>query len=420
VNWPMVSLGDVAEIQGGIQKQPKRSPQRNAFPFLRVANVTAHGLNLKEIHAIELFDGELERYRLRQGDLLVVEGNGSASQIGRAAVWDGSIKDAVHQNHLIRVRPGCLLNERFLSLFWNSPSNRAELARIASSTSGLHTLSVAKLKRIMLPLPPPNQQRRIIEILEDHLSRLDAAVSGVAAAARRTEIWHSQVLNELVWSNGYPRVAVGGLLRERMRNGRSDRAAADSEIGTRALTLTAVTKNAFTEENTKQTITTAERAAGLWLEPGDIFVQRANTPELVGTTARYSGKREWAIFPDLLIRLRPDENKIDGRFLTAALRSEAGHNQLRRMAKGLAGSMPKIDQTAVASVTVPLPELDEQRRIIERIELTADAADNQRSALARTNNRVASLRRSLLAAAFSGRLTGTPPELPEPDEKISM
>lgn len=35
-------------------------------------------------------------------------------------------------------------------LVWNSPSNRAELARIASSTSGLHTLSVAKLKRIML------------------------------------------------------------------------------------------------------------------------------------------------------------------------------------------------------------------------------------------------------------------------------
>ncbi len=195
MNWPMVSLGDVAEIQGGIQKQPKRSPQRNAFPFLRVANVTAQGLKLEEIHAIELFDGELERYRLRRGDLLVVEGNGSASQIGRAAVWDGSIEDAVHQNHLIRVRPGCLLNERFLGLVWNSPSNRAELARIASSTSGLHTLSVGKLKKIMLPLPPMDEQRRIVDLVEDHLSRLDAAADGLLKARKRTDAFERSALD---------------------------------------------------------------------------------------------------------------------------------------------------------------------------------------------------------------------------------
>lgn len=225
--------------------------------------------------------------------------------------------------------------------------------------------------------------------------------------ARRTEVWQSQVLNELIWSNEYPRVSVGGLLRERMRNGRSDRASTDSEFGTRALTLTAVTKNAFTEEHTKRTITTAEQSAGLWLEPGDIFVQRSNTPELVGTTARYRGVRDWAIFPDLLIRLRPDESKIDGRFLTAALRSEAGHNQLRRKAKGLAGSMPKIDQAAIASVVIPLPPQDQQRRIIERVELVTGSVESQRLSLAGVKTRGASLRRSLLSAAFSGRLTAT-------------
>jgi hypothetical protein len=114
VTWKRVPLADLADIQGGIQKQPKRAPRNNSFPFLRVANVTAKGLDLSDVHAIELFGDELPRLRLRRGDLLVVEGNGSASQIGRAAVWDGSIADCVHQNHLIRVRaregllPRCL------------------------------------------------------------------------------------------------------------------------------------------------------------------------------------------------------------------------------------------------------------------------------------------------------------------------
>ena len=220
MNWPMVSLGDLAEIQGGIQKQPKRSPQRNAFPFLRVANVTAQGLKLEEIHAIELFDGELERYRLRRGDLLVVEGNGSASQIGRAAVWDGSIKDAVHQNHLIRVRPGCLLNERFLGLVWNSPSNRAELARIASSTSGLHTLSVTKLKRIMLPLPPSDEQRRIVDLLEDHLC-LDAAQSYLKSAESRESVLYGRLLDAALMKVATVTVPFASTLKSGLSNGRS-------------------------------------------------------------------------------------------------------------------------------------------------------------------------------------------------------
>ena len=139
-------LGTLAAIQGGIQKQPKRTPGANAFPFLRVANVTGQGLDLADVHRVELFDGELDKLRLEVGDLLVVEGNGSPSQIGRAALWDGSIADSVHQNHLIRVRPITDVLPGYLEAIWNSPQNRRQLTELSSSSSGLHTLSVGKLK----------------------------------------------------------------------------------------------------------------------------------------------------------------------------------------------------------------------------------------------------------------------------------
>lgn len=187
-------LASVTSIQGGIQKQPRRAPKDNAYPFLRVANVTAGGLELAEVHEIELFDGELDRLRLRAGDLLVVEGNGSASQIGRAALWDGSIVDCVHQNHLIRVRPLGGLLPGYLEAVWNSPQNRARLSDISSSSSGLHTLSVSKLKRLTIPIPSMERQGELVEaavVVREARTRLAASI---ATATKRRQALRRSLL----------------------------------------------------------------------------------------------------------------------------------------------------------------------------------------------------------------------------------
>jgi type I restriction enzyme S subunit len=179
-------LSDVTEIQGGIQKQQKRAPKENAYPFLRVANVTKNGLDLDEVHLVELFDGELDRLRLQPGDLLVVEGNGSPSQIGRAALWNGSITDCVHQNHLIRVRPKPGLSAPYLEAVWNSPQNRRQLTDLASSSSGLHTLSVSKLKSLKLPMPTLDRQRELVAEVQDVRDRRRRLDTELDLAASRT------------------------------------------------------------------------------------------------------------------------------------------------------------------------------------------------------------------------------------------
>ena len=178
-HWSRTTIGEVAEVRGGIQKQPKRRPNKNPAPFLRVANVLRGELLLDEIHQIELFDGEIERYRLQAGDLLVVEGNGSPQQIGRAASWVDEIADCVHQNHLIRVRPGPSLDPGYLALYWNAPHTASVLRDVASSTSGLYTLSTAKVKSIPIPLAPLPEQRRIAEEVDQQLekhSRLEQSI----------------------------------------------------------------------------------------------------------------------------------------------------------------------------------------------------------------------------------------------------
>ena len=82
----------------------QRSLVESRKPYLRVANVYANRLELDDVAEIGLTDAEFAKTKLAKDDLLIVEGNGSLDQIGRAALWTGEITDCVHQNHIIRWR----------------------------------------------------------------------------------------------------------------------------------------------------------------------------------------------------------------------------------------------------------------------------------------------------------------------------
>ena len=165
--WLWARIGAFSEVQGGIQKTQLRRPVKNHFPYLRVANVQRDRLCLDRIERYELTDEEVTRWALQAGDLLVVEGNGSADEIGRCAIWDGSISPCVFQNHLMRVRPDIPETVEFLKLFLNSPDGMAEMKRLAITTSGLFNLSVGKIRNIAAPLPPLAEQRRIVARVEE-------------------------------------------------------------------------------------------------------------------------------------------------------------------------------------------------------------------------------------------------------------
>ena len=115
---------------------------------------------------IGVHDDELDKLLLRSGDLLIVEGNGSKEQIGRLAIWDGSVHLCVHQNHIIKVR---LVNVGFGKsvLFWLlSPRGRRFVEQVASSTSGLYTLSINKVADLPILLPPLVEQNQIVDEVE--------------------------------------------------------------------------------------------------------------------------------------------------------------------------------------------------------------------------------------------------------------
>ena len=160
-DFPRIRLDKVADVQGGLTKNSRRETLPMQLPYLRVANVgPTGGVDTSEMLSIGLTGVEARKTLLKADDLLFVEGNGSKDQIGRAAIWDGSIDPCVHQNHLIRARLHDNVLPIFALAFFSSSVGRRQITDKAASTSGLFTLSTGKIKSLELPVPPLSLQQK--------------------------------------------------------------------------------------------------------------------------------------------------------------------------------------------------------------------------------------------------------------------
>jgi len=192
--WCWTRLEQLSYITGGITKNAKRLALPMQAPYLRVANVYADELRLKEIKKIGVTEDEFSRTVLETNDLLVVEGNGSIEQIGRVALWNGSISGCCHQNHLIKARFVVRELARWALTWLLSTAGRAQIMRVASSTSGLHTLNISKVSALPLPLPPQAEARRLILEIDRVFSLANASARLLKSLVDRSSRLRQSIL----------------------------------------------------------------------------------------------------------------------------------------------------------------------------------------------------------------------------------
>ncbi len=229
--WVWVRLGDISAVSGGLTKNRSRNTSgMTSAPFLRVANVQSGSINLESLHFIEASTLEIERLSLRPGDVLVVEGNGSLSQVGRCAIWDNDLSGCIHQNHIIRVRLDKPEQAHWVFRWLSSKYGRTFIERLANSTSGLHTLSISKVESLPVPIAPEREQGRIMGVLEsslDDVGDVEAAMNRARGqvADYGTSLLHAACTGALTadWRAANPHPAEDGaaLLRRIMTERRT-------------------------------------------------------------------------------------------------------------------------------------------------------------------------------------------------------
>jgi type I restriction enzyme S subunit len=181
--WHWEPLEELAEVRTGVAKgRSLGKADIVQVPYLRVANVQNGYLDLREVKQIDIRRSEIERFSLKPKDILFTEG-GDRDKLGRGAVWQGEIAECVHQNHVFAAR----LQSSAIMPEWVSLASQAQYARnyflgVARQTVNLASINATNLRALPIPVPPLEEQQRILSRMDGLRGERQTAINALASA----------------------------------------------------------------------------------------------------------------------------------------------------------------------------------------------------------------------------------------------
>lgn len=157
-------MSSVGDVKMGRQLAPKYKTGHNSRKYLRVANVYDGYIDTSDVGEMDFSDTEFSTYRLRQGDVLLNEGQ-SRELVGRSAIFRDEVVDCCFQNTLIRFRSGASILPEFAHYFFQYCQYTSRFVQISKQTTSIAHLGVLRFARMKFPLISLNAQRSVVSAI---------------------------------------------------------------------------------------------------------------------------------------------------------------------------------------------------------------------------------------------------------------
>ncbi|ENM2238392.1 Type I restriction-modification system, specificity subunit S [Vibrio cholerae] len=200
-HWVIRRLKHTSTLQSGIAKgKDNANKETLSVQMLRVANVQDGYVKLDDVHEINVLPHEVERYALKDGDVLMNEG-GDNDKLGRGTVWKEQIKPCIHQNHVFVIRVTDIEPE-WLGWLTQSAYAKFYFFRVSKQSTNLASISSTNVKEVHLLIPPADERKIIMEYLEKQTSKLKLLVQDVEESItllkeRRTSLISAAVTGKI-------------------------------------------------------------------------------------------------------------------------------------------------------------------------------------------------------------------------------
>ena len=169
-DWLVTTVGDEFSIQLGKMLDEEKNTGTYK-PFLGNRSVQWSWIDISGIGEIKLTSTDIQKFRLRRGDLLVCEGG----EVGRSAIWKDELEECYFQKALHRLRPKRFYNVPLMSHLLQWLADTGGLQNFVTQTSIAH-LPKDKFETVPIPLLEKAEQQAIAEALSD----ADALVESLA------------------------------------------------------------------------------------------------------------------------------------------------------------------------------------------------------------------------------------------------
>ena len=410
--WKRVAVSDVGDVQLGLKKSPDRNTGEGRTPYLRAANVIVGGLDLSDVLSMDIAPAEREKYRLAPGDILLAEASGSASHVGRAAIWRGEIPDVCYQMTLIRFRARAVIPEFALLAFRHLAVSGA--IADASRGIGIKHLSAHRLAALPFLLPPLPEQKRIANEAFRRLKEAAAARERLETALHRTKQQDCEVLGCTLSDTFAARVSsrpqgnTNGWEWARVRD------VGESRVGRQLGPATGVTvakpylrvANVFEDRIDYEDVKTMDFAVTEFdryrLLPGDVLLNEGQSIELVGRPAMYRGEIAEIGFQNSLIRFRAGPEVLPEYALLVFRHyfNSGGFSDIAKHSTNIA----HLGLARFESMRFPVPPIDAQGDIVKEARRRLEASHGQREFIMESLRRLDDLERQIVESAATGTL----------------
>jgi type I restriction enzyme S subunit len=382
--WPSKPLGTICEFSNGLWTG-KKPPYEKAI-VVRNTNFREHGrLDHSDVALLDVETKQLAKRRLQFGDIIIEKSGGGPKQpVGRVAYFDKadgvysfsnftSVARVINQSE---VCPAYLL--KFLD--WCYISGVTE--GMQSNSTGIRNLDFSAYKAIEVPVPPLEEQRRIVAVLHE-------AFAAIATATANVE-------KNLANARELSRFALISKTQSLSEGQRKLEDICIVDWGN-----TDLTKSCYVEDGPYLAVS----AAGCDGRIGHAEHQ-GGVPVLSAIGAR-CGRMFFPEEPFTAIKntitLTPLVNEVSGKFLFYLLES------VELPKRGAA--QPFIAKGDINKFQVPLPSMSNQLKLVREMDsIFAECIDLENTAQGRLQL-LQELKQSLLQRAFTGELATAAPDL---------
>jgi len=402
-------------IESGISNSQNKDG--NGIPVSRIETIANGVVNYEKVGYV---NGEenYEKHRLKPGDLLFSNIN-SRKEIGKTAIYKGD-KPLYHGMNLLRLRyDSGSLNPYFAYYVYDSPMAQDVFFRMSKAAVGQSSINQSQMERFYLPRPALPEQRKIATVLytvdraiekteeiveqkervrtglmQDVFTGVDAdSTKSVRLSAVDTEIpehWEVKAVGEVS-----AQITDGAhLTPDRSEDGYLLLSARNVKNG--YLDLSDV--DYVPEEEYKRLIEKCNP------QPGDILISCSGT---VGRVCEVPEDLEFALVRSAALV------KFDNSVLPSYAEKVLQSIGVQKQVKGYQtqSAQPNLFQGQIASLEIPIPPIEEQRNIAEKLDEISNSIDSEQ----RYKSRLKRLKQGLMQDLLSGtvRTTDTNIEVPE-------
>lgn len=318
----------------------------------------------------EITDVESTKLRFQPGD--VIFGKRRVYQ-RKLAVADFEGICSAHAM-VLRAKADAVL-PAFLPFFMQSDRFMARALQISVGSLS-PTINWMTLAAEAFALPPIEDQPH----LTNALVAAENVVEALLELGHSLRITLAAAFSRIVSKHGPTPCQLGDVLLRSPHNGCSA-PPASNPTGHWVLALSAISRWGYRPGELKPVERTPAMESAI-IAKGDLVLSRSNTRELVGLPAVFPEDRTDVSYPDTMMRLIVDPDRIDARYLELCLRAPECRRQIQSFAAGTSSSMKKINASNLKKVMVPVIAPDRQDIVLRETTAISQLIANTEARLA--------------------------------------